>query len=91
MRVKAASIFQRKGDEDVRASMDPGDGLRGCAVRQELPVLNLFSSVAGDGGCVCEDRITVYRSHHCINDEVAALRKKVQDDHITRSRGVRNS
>jgi hypothetical protein len=60
VRAKAASILPRKGDEDVRAAVDPNDRLRGGAIRQELHVFNLFGSVAGDGGCVREDGVTVY-------------------------------
>ena len=68
MRAKTASIFHREGDEDVGTSVDPNDRLRLDAVRQKLPVFNLFGSVAMDGGCVREDRITVYGIYNYINN-----------------------
>ena len=68
MRAKAASILQRKGDEGVRTTVDPNDRLRGGEIRQELHIFGMFGSVTVDGKCVCEDGVTVYHSHHCIDN-----------------------
>ena len=91
MGAEAASILHREGDQDVRTSMDSGDGLSGSAVGLQLFVFGLFCCIAGGRCRMLEDGVAVDNCYHCIHHQVAPLREEVKDNHVSMPGRVSNT
>jgi hypothetical protein len=82
MGTETASIFHRKGDNDMRSPVDRRDGLRGNTVCLKLAVLGLYRNTAGNSRGVLGDGVAVDDHYHCINHRVATFREEVENYNI---------
>ena len=91
MGAKAASILICKGNQDVRITVNIGNGLGGSPVCIEFAVVCMFSGIARYRGHMWEIGVSADGGHHRIDDKVPALSEKVQDDDVSWSGCVRRS
>jgi hypothetical protein len=72
----AASIYNNERNQDVRASVNCGDGLMGSPIGIELTILRMLSGVARDCSHLWESGVPVDSGNHRINNQVHDLNKK---------------
>jgi hypothetical protein len=74
---KAVTIFNRERNQDVRASVNYGDGLVGSPIGIKLAILRMLSNVARDGSHMWEGSVPVDCGTHRIKNQVHALNEKI--------------